>query len=73
MFLPISSKVQRNKSVSVHCRGQAAAIEALPFWRKAQEEALRSLPHNSLGSFLSMLQALEGAGSLKSQKEPKSA
>jgi DNA-binding MarR family transcriptional regulator len=66
-------KDRRQRRLSLTYKGRAAAIEALPLWRKAQDEALRSLPSNSRGSFLSMLQALEGAKNSKPQKEPNNA
>jgi len=64
---------RRQRRVSLTRRGRAAAIEALPLWRKAQEEALRSLPGDSRGRFLPMLQALEGARSAKPRKESNNA
>jgi DNA-binding MarR family transcriptional regulator len=51
-------KDRRQRRLSLTRRGRAAAIEALPLWRKAQEEALRLLPRDSRQSFLSMVQAL---------------
>lgn len=63
-------KDRRQRRVSLTRKGRAAAIEALPLWRKAQEEALRSLPGDNRASFLSMLQALEGARNSKPRKEP---
>lgn len=54
---------KRQRLLSLTRKGRAVANEALPLWRKAQEEAFRSLPRNSRETFLSMLQALEGAGS----------
>ena len=54
---------KRRRLLSPTRKGRAAATEALPLWRKAQEEAFRSLPRNSRESFLSMLQTIEAAGS----------
>ena len=51
-------KDKRQRRVSLTRKGRAAAIEALPLWRKAQEQALRSLPGDGRQSFLSMVQAL---------------
>jgi DNA-binding MarR family transcriptional regulator len=51
-------KDKRQRRLSLTRKGRAAAIEALPLWRKAQEEALRSLPRDGRQNFLSMVQAL---------------
>jgi DNA-binding MarR family transcriptional regulator len=51
-------KDKRQRRLSLTRRGRAAATEALPLWRKAQDEALRSLPRDGRQSFLSMVQAL---------------
>jgi DNA-binding MarR family transcriptional regulator len=51
-------KDKRQRRVSLTRKGRAAAIEALPLWRKAQEQALRWLPGDGRQSFLSMVQAL---------------
>ena len=51
-------KDKRQRRLALTRRGRAAAIEALPLWRKVQEEALRSLLRDGRQSFLSMVQAL---------------